>query len=251
MDRKAIIFNVQRYCIHDGPGIRTTVFMKGCPLRCLWCANPESQKAEIETDCEGTVYGEYKTISEVMDIILKDTPFYEESGGGVTISGGEPLLQTDFVRALLAACQSQGIHTAVETTGCISPLAMESVVDNIDLFLFDVKHYDTVKHRAGTGVDNGLILRNLRFLAERGKEIVARIPVIPGFNSSLEDAKGLSALLTDIGIKRVDLLPFHQFGEKKYALLGMEYTLEGAPALKEESLKAYKEIMKNAGLVLG
>lgn len=249
MTDRGIVFNIQKFCVHDGPGIRTTVFLKGCPLRCLWCANPESQFGDIETDARGNVYGEEKTVDEVMAEVLKDKPFYEESGGGITLSGGEPLYQADFALSLLRACKELDINTALETTGFAGRGDLELASKLTDLFLFDVKHVDAIKHKAGTGADNAIIIENLLWLIRNGKRVIARIPVIPGFNFSKADARLISAFLADAGVERVDLLPFHQFGENKYELLGREYALKGAPALREESLREYEEIFKNRGLL--
>lgn len=243
MDTRGIVFNIQKFCLHDGPGIRTTAFLKGCPLRCQWCANPESQQQGIERDTEGTVYGEEKTVAQVMDAILQDVPFYEESGGGVTLSGGEPLGQIDFACALLGACKDRGIATAVETTGAVAPEALGRAAPLTDLFLFDVKHHDRQRHKAGTGVDNALILENLRWLIEGGHRVQVRIPVIPGFNGSLGDARAFGQLLGGMGAKDVELLPFHQFGEKKYTLLGKAYAFNGKPAMNREDLIEYRKVL--------
>ena len=156
---RALIFNIQKFSIHDGPGIRTVVFFKGCPLSCKWCSNPESQSGKIQIlkpvrkgDRE-QVCGKYMDIDSVMFEVLQDKAFYEESGGGVTVSGGEPLVQIDFVQALLSACKKEGLHTAVETTGFAAPEVFKRIFDVTDLFLFDVKHYDRQKHLQGTGVE--------------------------------------------------------------------------------------------------
>ena len=292
--KKALIFNIQKFSIHDGPGIRTIVFFKGCPLRCLWCSNPESQKNDIEitwdaskcisckqcikTCPQGAIYekngikainknkciickrcieicpnkafdteGEYKTIDEVMSEVLKDIDFYEESGGGVTLSGGEVLYQADFAIELLKELNKYGIHRAAETTGFTSHDIFKKFIENVDLLLFDMKHYDPQKHKQGTGVDNALIIENMKTAVDRGKEIIIRIPVIPNFNDSLEDAEKFSTLLNKIGIKKVNLLPFHQFGQKKYKLLQREYEMENVPQLHPEDLTDYKKVFINKG----
>lgn len=249
MENVGTIFNVQKFSINDGPGIRTLVFFKGCPLRCLWCSNPESQSIAPQRDSEGTLYGRDETVDSLMRVIMQDEPFYEESGGGVTLSGGEPLLQIDFAIALLEALRAKGIHTAVETTGAVSRQNFSRAAELIDLFLFDVKHYDAEKHRHYTGVSNERIIENLRYVLELKKDVLVRIPVIPGVNDSLEDALGFCKLLVSMGVQHVELLPFHQFGEKKYALLEREYAFAGVPAMKEEQLSDYKKIFATHGLL--
>lgn len=301
MNPKGIVFNIQKFSIHDGPGVRTTVFLKGCPLRCKWCANPESQSRRIQImyrsenclhclkcvqtcpeqaisvsegtdgkkarilidhakctgclkcvqECPGralTSEGELKTVDEVYKICLQDIDFYEESGGGVTISGGEGMIQPDFAEALAAKLKADGIHTAIETTGCVSPQVFRRLAPQFDLLLYDVKHYDPSKHREGTGLDNGQIVENLRWAHQQGLNILPRIPVIPGFNASLDDARGLAALLLDIGLKKVQLLPFHQMGERKYEFLNREYELSGIKALHPEDLREYRQIFTDSGI---
>ena len=245
MDQKGLIFNIQKFSIHDGPGIRTTVFLKGCPLRCRWCANPESQSSLIQTMNDNTEAGEYKTVSQVLEICLQDMDFYLESGGGVTISGGEGMMQPDFVEALVKKLKEAGIHTAIETTGYVKEEIFQRLAPLFDLLLFDVKHYDRKKHFLGTGVYNDRIISNLSWAAEQGLTILPRIPVIPDFNDSPEDAKGLAALLKKIVLKEVQLLPFHQMGERKYELLDRDYAYTGVKALHPEDLEDYQAAFKD------
>ncbi len=247
MENSGIVFNIQKFSLHDGPGIRTAVFLKGCPLRCLWCANPESQSPQIERE-NGVTYGEVKTAEEVMAIVRQDLPFYEKSGGGMTLTGGEPLLQPDFCYELLKSAKKEGINTAIETAGGVSYLSFERVMPFTDLFLFDLKHYDTKKHREATGMPLIEIVDNLSRLLASGMEVTVRIPVIPGFNDSPEDARGLSDLMVSLGAKRADLLPFHQFGEKKYALLNKPYSMMGSKALRPEDLREYQSIFLSRGI---
>jgi len=254
-EKKACIFNIQKFSIHDGPGIRTVVFFKGCPLRCLWCSNPESQRGEIEiplvdpaTLITPSIMGEYKTVSEIMNEVIKDIDFYEESGGGVTLSGGEVLFQADFAIELLQELKNKGIHTASETTGYSSFEVFKEFVVNLDLLLFDMKHYDREKHHASTGVYNDVIIENMKYAVSIGKTIIARIPVIPNYNNSLEDAKKFSDLLNKIGIKKVNLLPFHQFGQKKYELLGRTYEMEHVKQLYPEDLAEFRQVFLDHGL---
>lgn len=296
MEKKGCIFNIQKFSTNDGPGIRTTVFLKGCPLRCGWCSNPESQAqkpqilwdsdkcvrckhcmqvcpdsavtfdeehnrmlfraddctayAACVTECPQealTLEGEWKSVDEVLAVCLQDRVFYEGSGGGVTLSGGEPLMQPDFAERLLHRLKEAGIHTAVETTGYAPATVFARLMPDIDLYLFDCKHYDRQKHFAATGVYNDLILQNLKTALDAGREVLARIPVIPGVNDSLADARGFCNVLRPLGVKRINLLPFHQFGERKYDFLNKEYRLHGVAALHESDLTAYRAIFLESG----
>lgn len=290
-----LVFNIQKFSIHDGPGVRTTVFLKGCPLRCRWCANPESQSGKVqmmhdkekclgcqscvkacpekaikmcdghialdhelctgclacEKACPGRALsheGDFKTVREVYDVCMQDAMFYEDSGGGVTISGGEGMMQPEFVLALIKMLKESGVHTAIETTGCVGEETFQRLAKEFDLLLFDVKHYDSQKHRQGTGVGNEQIIKNLRWACGEGIEILPRLPVIPGFNDSLEDAAGIAALLKDVGLNRIQLLPFHQMGERKYEFLNREYALKDVKMLHHEELTQYREEFIKAGI---
>lgn len=286
---KGITFNIQKFSLHDGPGIRTTVFFKGCPLKCQWCANPESQLHKIQIICNHdkclkcqtclrycpsqAIYfeeqkikfnhqkcigclqcvdmcpvealsneGDIKTVEEIVKICLQDKDFYEESNGGVTISGGEGMAQPKFLEAFVQELKKEKIHVAIETTGYIENGLFQQLAKLFDLLLFDVKHYDRNKHFEGTGVYNDLIIENLKWAIQNGCHILPRIPVIPGFNDSLEDACNFAKLFNDIGLKSVQLLPFHQFGEKKYELLNKEYLYKNQKALHPEDLKDYQDV---------
>ncbi len=292
---KGITFNIQKFSIHDGPGIRTTVFFKGCPLRCEWCSNPESQIKNVqilhdqskcsyclscvaacpngaityednkiiinEDKCVGCLTcvnscpnralsyeGDYQTIEEIVDICMQDIDFYEESGGGVTISGGEGMSQPEFLKKLISELKKNSVHVAIETTGYVKKETFEELARELDLLLFDVKHYDREKHYNGTKVYNDLIVENLKWAIDNGIEVLPRIPVIPDFNDSLEDAEGLAELLVEVGAKKVQLLPFHQFGEKKYELLNRNYKYKNKKALYPEDLEEYKKIFLDKGL---
>ena len=288
---KGLVFNIQKFSLHDGPGLRTTVFFKGCPLRCRWCSNPESQAGETQISfdarkclrcgscrsvcpkscisfgeiernscvgclacvesCPGKALkaeGERMDSDEVVRICRQDADFYAESGGGVTLSGGECLMQSDFTAELLTKLKAEGFHVAAETTGCVTPEVFRELAPKFDLLLFDVKHFDSEKHRQGTGVGNERILQNLRWAKEKGLNILPRIPVIPDFNATLGDAEGLAALLSSLGFERAQLLPFHQFGERKYELLGREYAYAGQKALYKEDLKDYRQIFLTRGI---
>lgn len=292
---KGITFNIQKFSIHDGPGIRTTVFFKGCPLRCEWCSNPESQIKNVqilhdqskcsyclscvaacpngaityednkiiinEDKCVGCLTcvnscpnralsyeGDYQTIEEIVDICMQDIDFYEESGGGVTISGGEGMSQPEFLEKLIAELKKNSVHVAIETTGYVKKETFEELARELDLLLFDVKHYDREKHYNGTKVYNDLIVENLKWAIDNGIEVLPRIPVIPDFNDSSEDAEGLAKLLVEVGAKKVQLLPFHQFGEKKYELLNRNYKYKNKKALYPEDLEEYQKIFLDKGL---
>jgi pyruvate formate lyase activating enzyme len=234
-------------------------------LHCLKCARTCPEKAitaaengRIQIDfhkctgclacvqgCPGralTSEGEYKTVDEVMEVCLQDIDFYEESGGGVTVSGGEGMAQPAFAEALVLGLKEKGVHTAIETTGCVSPEVFHRLAPLFDLLLFDVKHYDPIRHKTGTGVDTGLIHKNLRWAQEQGLTILPRIPVIPGFNADLPDAEGIADLLRGTGLTRVQLLPFHQMGERKYEFLNRAYEMTGVKALHPEDLTEYQKV---------
>ena len=245
------LFNIQKFSLHDGPGIRTVVFFKGCPLRCKWCSNPESQQAEpgmMGVGDNKTPDSRLYTIEETLEICLQDRLFYEDSGGGVTLSGGEALTQPKFAAALLYALRKEGIHTALETSGYASIGAFDEISALSDLLLFDIKHYDTRRHIEGTGVDNGIILINLKKALSRKIPVLPRLPVIPGYNNSREDAYGFASLLKSIGLDCVQLLPFHQFGERKYDLLSIPYKMHGIPQLHKENLEEFRRIIADCGI---
>lgn len=254
-DTEGRIFNLQKFSIHDGPGIRTVVFLKGCPLDCQWCSNPNSRKLRpvmMRDANDPGVFSEdsrdYR-LDEVVRVCLQDLPFYEESGGGVTLSGGEPLVQHAFATRLLKALQAEGVHTAVETTGYVAPAVFAKALPHLDLVIMDVKHHDGPQHRRWTGVENGLPLKNLAAAMASGVEVWVRIPVIPGVNDSLADAAAFATLLLSKGVRQVQLLPFHQYGERKYELLGWEYPFEGVPTSHEEDVEPFRQELERHGLV--
>ena len=292
---KGNIFNIQKFSLHDGPGLRTTVFFKGCPLKCRWCSNPESQSGSVQisydereclhcltcvrlcpekciehTDgkimldrerCSGCLScvngcpgralkaeGELMDSDEIVRVCMQDIDFYEESGGGVTFSGGECFTQSEFAMELAGKLKEKGVHLAAETTGYIERDVFARLAPMFDLLLFDVKHYDSEKHFAHTGVHNELILENLRWAKANGLDVLPRVPVIPGFNDSLEDAVGIAELIKSIGLEKVQLLPFHPFGERKYELLSREYDFAGLKALRPEELEDYRQSFAERGL---
>ena len=274
---KAIFFDIQRNSFVDGPGIRTTVFFKGCNLRCAWCHNPESQSAKpqmmfYKDKCTGcgkcksvcpyhleqcelcgkcTLYcpvdarkvcGKEHTVDEVLKEVLKDKAFYETSGGGVTFSGGECMLQIDFLVEILKKCKENGIHTAVDTAGHIPFESFEKILPYTDLFLYDIKIFDSQKHKQYVGVGNELILENLKKLFERKVKLWIRIPIIPDVNDSIEEIQKIKDFLKTIGTaEKIELLPYHAMGENKYRAIGKEPQIFKTP--DAENMKRLKEIL--------
>lgn len=248
-----LIYNIQRYSIHDGPGIRTTVFLKGCPLRCWWCHNPESQEVGIEQvrvrrELDGKVFeiksavGSWQSAVDVMKEIEKDSVFYTESGGGVTFSGGEPMMQPDFIAEMLMLCKQQGIHTAIDTCGHAEPAAFMKVMELADLFLFDIKLMDDVKHVEYTGVSHELALKNLEMISRAGKNIIIRFPVIPGVTDDPENIEAIIALMQGLHLKNINLLPYHSIAKDKYRRIGRTYLLEDMQEPDEEEMEKLRTI---------
>jgi pyruvate formate lyase activating enzyme len=248
-----VVFNIQKFSLHDGPGIRTVVFLKGCPLRCPWCSNPESIDPKIERlrdpeTGEMGVEGRAYTLEEVLEVCEQDRPFYDESGGGVTLSGGEALFQHVFAIELLTRLRKNGLHTAMETTGHVAPPVFEQALDVLDYLLIDVKHHNRDEHRRWTGRYNDLPLRNLVRALEREIPMCVRIPVIPGVNATVPDATSFALLLGSLGVSRVQLLPFHQYGERKYQLLGRPNLMAGTSPLHPEDLADYQQAFIDRGV---
>ena len=189
-----------------------------------------------------------KSVQQVLDVVLQDLPFYEESGGGLTLSGGEFLMQPTFSKNLLMAAKEEGLHTCCETTGYAKPEIFRKIAEHLDCLLFDMKHWGAQRHLQATGVTNELPLLNMKHAISAGKDVLPRIPVIPGFNDSLTDAEGLSGRLHEVGADRCQLLPFHQFGENKYALLGADYSYRDKPALHKEDLESYCRVFLDHGI---
>ena len=302
-----LIFNLQRYSVADGPGIRTTVFLKGCPLRCAWCHNPEgiSPRREImlvETLCAGCggcaracpihvpagsggdrgeppsptpgltpnpaecrlcgacvetcptgarrMIGKEASVDEVTGMLLRDRLFFEESGGGVTFSGGEPLMQPTFLKELLQACRAHNLKTAVDTCGLAAPADLLEVAKLTDLFLYDLKLMDEAAHERYTGSSNRLILRNLKALGQVHEQIWVRIPVIPGVNDAPSQLEAAARFVATIpGVRRVSLLPFHRTGAEKLARLGRPSQPLPFESPRSESLQANAGIFERAGLI--
>lgn len=247
------IFDIQKFSIHDGPGIRTIVFLKGCALRCRWCCNPESQSHEIQTmlyNGKEKVMGRDVTVEEVMEEVMKDIAHYRRSGGGLTLSGGESLLQPQFASDLLYAAKCNGIHTALESTGFAEfSVIEEKILPFLDLYLMDIKHMDSAKHKLFTGQPNERILANARKIAESGQNLIIRVPVIPTFNDTPEEILEIAQFARSLkGVKQLHLLPYHRLGQDKYAGLGRKYLLEGIEPPSTEHMKKLVEVAKTTGL---
>lgn len=291
----AEIFDIKRFAIHDGDGIRTTVFFKGCPLHCAWCHNPEGiapypelqfapercarcgecarvcpngahtlengahalrrtvctacgRCAEVCLTNALTLCGRRMTLEQVLQTVLEDAPFYGETGG-VTLSGGECLGQPEFCAALLHALHARGVNTAVDTSGCVPRSAIEQVLDAADIFLYDIKHIDPEQHRRYTGMDNALILNNLRFLNEKGKRIEIRIPLIPGVNDDERTITQIGALLARMPmVEKVRVLPYNNLASSKYTLLGMENTMPACQPPAEAELSRIRTLLASFSL---
>ena len=259
---KGLIFNVKRYSIHDGPGIRVTFFMKGCPLSCMWCHNPEgispfpgniTRKNRVgdREFSNNEEVGKYYQVEDILDILEKERVFIDESKGGVTFSGGEPMAQLEFLLNALKSCKAKGFHTAVDTSGYSYPQSYESILPFTDLFLFDIKHLDEVKHKEFTGVSNTLILDNYRFLLESGRDIIVRVPVIPGYNVDnpyLESLKHFLETTKTGSLKKICLLPFHKIGSSKYKRFNIPYRMESIEPPSGEKMKELKNYFSDMGV---
>lgn len=292
---KGIVFDIKKYAIHDGPGIRTTVFFKGCPLQCQWCHNPESWKSHAEhglrigrctgcgqcaeachnqaislvenqpvTDADKCILcgrcvdacvngareiiGRRMSVSEVMVEVEQDIIFYDQSGGGVTFSGGEPLMQPDFLFALLNQCKGRQIHTTVDTSCYAEPEIVERISEKTDLFLCDLKHMDNETHERFTGVQNNLILDNISCLSQAGKEIVIRVPVVPGFNDDKANIEATGKFAASLqGVRRIDLLPFNRGGKEKSARLTAGFEPMQVEPPGEEEMSSIAKILSKYG----
>ncbi|APQ73222.1 glycyl-radical enzyme activating protein [Clostridium botulinum] len=292
---KSTIVNIQKFSVHDGPGIRTTVFFKGCPLNCWWCHNPETQRREHEimffeercTACgicvkrcpqkiitmknnipvvdEGKCnfcgkctnfcpnnareyVGKDLTSQEIIKEIIKDEVFYEQSSGGVTFSGGEPMLHADFINGILEECKVRGIHTTIDTSGYVSWDKFEKVRDKVDLFLYDLKSMNNEIHKKYTGVENTIILENLELLSKYGHNIYLRIPIINDVNDNDKNIDETIKFISKLHLIQVNLLPYHKMGMDKYKRLKMEYKLTGREKPSDEKMNEIAEKFKQAGI---
>ncbi len=295
MNKTGLIFNIQKFSLHDGPGIRTTIFFKGCPLSCLWCQNPEGLSSRKElfqysnkcigcSSCleicpEGAIsfsdsepvidrsicelcmtcadncptgaleaIGTEMTIKEITDEVLKDRVIFEESGGGVTLSGGEPLLQLTFVTELLKAMKELDINTAVETSGYVSMEALKKVSPWTDLFLYDLKLLDPEKSKEYTGISSKPVIDNFKYLAQNGSQLIVRMPLIPGVNDNRDHLRLMADTLKEIGINELELIPYHNLGAHKYRGLNMDYQLQGLEAPSKKQVAAVREAFLSEGI---
>ncbi|MCB2222302.1 MAG: glycyl-radical enzyme activating protein [Bacteroidetes bacterium] len=248
MQSKGNIFNIQHFSVHDGPGIRTTVFFKGCPLACWWCHNPEGRGSEIEV-MNGKTIGRTVDADELLEEILKDRIFYDESGGGVTFSGGEPLAQPAFLKEMLVRCRKHGIHTAIDTSGYVSKASLRQVLPFTDLFLFDLKIMDPVKHLRYTDVSNVEIIDNLQYLLSKKARVIVRVPVIPEITFTAENLNQIATYLKQFDpVPEVNLLPFHRIGEGKYNRYNIRYKLNHKKEPKQEDLVLQISAFEKAGI---
>lgn len=294
---KGVIFNIQRFSTHDGPGIRTTVFLKGCPLRCWWCSNPESQSGrpqlmvrdikcagclkcmdacpesaiimtgdgvriinwDVCTQClkcvEACLYeslctaGRMEDVDSILEEVIRDEVFYRNSGGGVTVSGGEPMTQADFLVSLLKGLKGQGLHVALDTTGYAPWEKYELVLPMVDLVLFDIKHFDPARHLEYTGLDNRLILENGKKIAGRVKTWL-RMPLIPGINDSEEMIAALADTALDWDVEKVSILPYHEGGRSKAEQAGMKYPMPEVTPPDDDRLEEITNMMAKAGVTV-
>lgn len=289
------VMDIQRFCVHDGPGIRTVVFLKGCPMHCPWCANPESQSRKrvllhdgktcigcgiCQTSCPNgvirmiqngerqlaefsrewcaacgicgskcptgaiTYSGTAMTTSEILDEVRKDADYYKASGGGVTLSGGEVFAIGSGLSELLERFQEAGIPVAVETCGQFSYDTVENCMDDVDLFLFDVKHVDKQRLKMVTGGDTEVIMGNLKRLVLGEHKVIVRIPVIPGFNHTWKDMEEIIGTVKSLGVEQIELLPYHTLGKGKYEKLGRDYELGDTPMLSKKDLAVYQGLLR-------
>lgn len=250
---RGLVFDIQRFSIHDGPGIRTAVFLKGCPLRCTWCSNPESQSRQPELmwnrrDGRSIVVGTWMDVDEVMDVVLRDKDYYEHSGGGMTLSGGEFMLQPEFAASLIEAAHRRGVSVVGETSGLAQPAIFAQLVDLLDIVMMDIKHHDPHRHFEVTRARLPLILQNAAYLTNSRTEHIFRIPLIPGVNDSAEDARGFAHLLAEYGVTQVELVPFHQYGKGKYADLDREYAFDGVASMTGSDAETFQSHLTRLGV---
>ncbi|MDX1797845.1 MAG: glycyl-radical enzyme activating protein [Candidatus Lokiarchaeia archaeon] len=293
--KEGIIFNIQRYSIHDGPGIRTTVFLKGCPLRCKWCSNPESInpfpelflrkdrcdqcKQCIEICSPNAIFfddniiqinrskcnlcmkcievcpldvfnstGKKVSIDYIISEVMQDELFYNNSGGGVTISGGEPLYQIEFTLNLLKEFKKKSLHTTLDTTGYANGKDFEKILPYTDLILFDIKHLDSKIHQKYTGIPNEIILDNFERCLKHNQKIWVRVPIIPNFNDSIQYIEILAKFLSNKLIDKVSLLKYHEWGKHKYKFLDRDYPLKNAYFINQDLISKFKEILESYGM---
>jgi len=251
LQTKGRIFDIQRFSVHDGPGIRTIIFLKGCYLRCRWCCNPESQEynfQELTLNGKTKTVGQDVTVAEVMEEVEKDRHYYERSGGGMTLSGGECLAQPEFTAALLRAAKERGINTAIESTAFADYEVIEQILPYLDVYLMDIKHMNSSKHQEFTSRPNEKILENARKLAKDAKKLIIRTPVIPTFNATVEEIRDIARYARSIGVEEMHILPYHRLGKDKYYGLGRTYSLEGIEPPSNELMNELLEVVLAEGL---
>lgn len=273
---KGTIFDIQRFSVHDGPGIRTTVFMKGCPLRCKWCHNPEginpSRQLQYFSDkCIGChrcgsrssfsdaekcpsealkICGKEVSEDDVLDVVLRDRIYYSDNGG-ITFSGGECLMQADFVASVLSKANAYGLHTAIDTSGYARWSEIEKTIDYCDLYLYDIKCADPILHKVYTGVDNTVILENLKKLSLLNKNIWVRVPVISGFNNRIEEMSDIADIVSALpSVSQVTLMPYHTLGVSKYETLGMQYQYDSEKKILTDELEDLAKLFLDRGIPL-
>jgi pyruvate formate lyase activating enzyme len=259
---RGLIFDIKRFSINDGPGIRTTIFFKGCPLSCWWCHNPEGISPGMEPVMEVRKLGDkefrftedagrYYTVEEIIKISEREHIFLQQSGGGITFSGGEPMSKSVFLTSALKELKGYGYHTAIDTSGYASVQSFRKVISFTDLFLYDIKHLDDEKHIKFTGVSNRRIIGNLKFLLDYGKDVFIRFPVIPGINDDKEHLSEIGDFIAGIkcsNLKRIDLLPFHRIGTAKYRKVNLPYRMEGTGQPGPERMKEVKDFFSGTGV---
>lgn len=252
LDVKGRIFDIQRYSIHDGGGIRTIVFLKGCPLRCKWCCNPEGQHYNVEKMTLGgkeKIVGQDVTVGEIIDIVEKDRIYYRRSGGGLTLSGGESLTQPDFAVALLKTAKERGINTAMESTGFADFSVISRYLPYLDLYLMDIKHMNSAKHKEFTSQPNELILENAKKITDAGARLIVRTPVIPTFNATKEEIGEIAKFASSLkGVTQMHILPYHRIGTDKYKGLNRDYSLTGIEPPSKELMNELLEVVNSYGL---
>ena len=240
------IFDIQRYSIHDGPGIRTIIFLKGCFLRCKWCCNPESQSYEIQemtTNGKTKTIGRDVTVREVVDQVMKDAVYFRRSGGGITLSGGECMAQPEFCEALLRAFKEYGMNTAIETTAFASREVVERILPHVDHFLMDIKHVDSRKHEAFTGRPNEQILENAKYIAQNARHLIIRVPTVPTFNATRGEIMDIARFADSLpNVTELHLLPYHRLGQDKYEGVGRHYSMADIIPPSNELMAELKEV---------
>lgn len=248
------IFDIQRYSVQDGPGIRTIVFLKGCMFRCRWCCNPEGQEFEPVTlramhGKKDKIAGSDVTAGEVMETVMQDAAYYQRSGGGLTLSGGECLLQPEFAAALLRLAHEKGITTAIETTGYAEESVLDMILPHVDYVLMDIKHMNSEKHKAFIGKGNEKVLERARYIASHAASMTVRVPVIPTFNDTDEEIRAIASFANTLpNVRELHLLPYHRLGQDKYTALGKDYGMGSLPLIPDEKMRRLLAVAQESGL---